>query len=197
MKTENTLANKAKFFALYWGQNVLKSDKYGLELVSAYFNPGQTRVDGLKGLNYCLELNPLTEIKDDEIKYLDELMGLIFPALESFDEWRAFFNMVFAEQNSVATEFQVFEIQKGLDYLRSKGYALPWMDLSINDLLEYGWIDELNIVEHICIGCDEPFNIDEMEEDSAGERYCTECWKLLSPVMKAEYEEMKAKGEID
>jgi hypothetical protein len=29
---------------------------------------------------------------------------------------------------------------KECDYLRSKGYALPWMDLSVEDLVEYGWI---------------------------------------------------------
>ena len=27
-----------------------------------------------------------------------------------------------------------------VDYLRSKGYALPWMDLSVEDLVKYGWI---------------------------------------------------------
>ena len=26
------------------------------------------------------------------------------------------------------------------DYLRSKGYALPWMDLLVEDLVEYGWV---------------------------------------------------------
>jgi hypothetical protein len=29
---------------------------------------------------------------------------------------------------------------KECDYLRSKGYALHWMDLSVKDLVEYGWI---------------------------------------------------------
>jgi hypothetical protein len=29
---------------------------------------------------------------------------------------------------------------KECDYLRSKGYALHWMDLSVEDLVEYGWI---------------------------------------------------------
>jgi len=27
-----------------------------------------------------------------------------------------------------------------VDHLRSKGYALPWMGLSIEDLIEYGWV---------------------------------------------------------
>jgi len=27
-----------------------------------------------------------------------------------------------------------------VDYLRSKGYALPYMDLSVDDLVNYGWV---------------------------------------------------------
>lgn len=53
------------------------------------------------------------------------------------------------------------------------------------------------INEYPCIGCDKSFNEIEMEEDSAGELYCKECWEVLSPIMKAEYEELKAKGEIE
>ena len=30
--------------------------------------------------------------------------------------------------------------QYEIDYLRSKGYALPYMDLSVEDLISYGWI---------------------------------------------------------
>lgn len=26
------------------------------------------------------------------------------------------------------------------DYLRSKGYVLPYMDLSVEDLIEYNWV---------------------------------------------------------
>ena len=26
------------------------------------------------------------------------------------------------------------------DYFRSKGYALPYMDLSVEDLVKYGWV---------------------------------------------------------
>ena len=29
---------------------------------------------------------------------------------------------------------------QSLDYIRSKGYAIPYMDLSVKDLIEYGWI---------------------------------------------------------
>lgn len=48
-----------------------------------------------------------------------------------------------------------------------------------------------------CTSCDKKFDIEDMESDSEGNRFCKECWKELEPVMKAEYEELKANGEID
>ena len=34
----------------------------------------------------------------------------------------------------------IVNILKMSDYLRTKCYALPWMDLSVEDLIEYGWV---------------------------------------------------------
>ena len=47
-------------------------------------------------------------------------------------------------RNSVKELFQEFDdlelsIKTG-DYFRSKGYALSYMGLSVEDLVEYGWI---------------------------------------------------------
>lgn len=61
MKLENTPENKARFFALYWGQNVLVW----------HYNTGEKRP--FKGkVNYCdqceneyLELTPLSQITDE------------------------------------------------------------------------------------------------------------------------------------
>lgn len=33
-----------------------------------------------------------------------------------------------------------FEIALGIDYLRSKGYALPWMGLTVEEIAHAGWI---------------------------------------------------------
>ena len=45
----------------------------------------------------------------------------------------------YLELKYVDTEYL---ITKGdsLNTLRSEGYAVPWMDLSVEDLIEYGWI---------------------------------------------------------
>lgn len=31
-------------------------------------------------------------------------------------------------------------LDRNIDQLRNLGYALPWMDLSVEDLVEYGWV---------------------------------------------------------
>lgn len=48
-----------------------------------------------------------------------------------------------------------------------------------------------------CLGCGEEFDIEEMTEDAGGNMFCPQCWKELAPAMKAEYEELKANGEIE
>ena len=42
-----------------------------------------------------------------------------------------------------------------------------------------------------CTSCGEKFHVDEMTEDSDNNLFCPECWKELSPVMRAECEETK------
>lgn len=49
-----------------------------------------------------------------------------------------------------------------------------------------------------CIGCDmECTDIETMESDDDANWFCAECWPELSPGMRKDYEDLKAKGEID
>ena len=121
MKTENTLENKAKFFAQYWGQHVLYFSSDFLRKID------NLTLDSVENDDY-LELKPLSQISDeDAIKISKE-----FPNFKS------------DIRNSVKELFQEFDVlelsMETGDYLRSKGYALPWMDLSVEDLVEYGWV---------------------------------------------------------
>lgn len=125
MKTENTLENKAKFFAQYWGQKVFKETKFHN---SPLCNINSTFIDGAK--DWHLELKPLSKICDEEALILSKMRY-------SFEEYINLENgkcMVSCHEN------QKYLIQIQVDFLRSKGYALPYMDLSVEDLIEYGWI---------------------------------------------------------
>lgn len=48
-----------------------------------------------------------------------------------------------------------------------------------------------------CTSCDKDFDIEDITYDGDDNPFCPECWKVLAPDMQAEYEELKANGEID
>lgn len=111
MKTENTLDKKAKFFSQYWGLDVVYY--YG-KLINVHIALDEKPIE-----NLYLQLKPLKSISDEDATYLG------FP------------------DNISATTTYLKSLGKELkeaDYLRSKGYALSWMDLTVQDLIDYGWI---------------------------------------------------------
>ena len=59
-----------------------------------------------------LELKPLSQISDEDVINL------------------GYSNMSHLKSN----------LDRNIDQLRSLGFALPWMDLSVKDLIEYGWV---------------------------------------------------------
>lgn len=56
------------------------------------------------------------------------------------------------------------------------------------------WEPDIDIVE--CIGCSQKFDYELMNEDSVGEKYCSECEKILFPIMKMEYDVAVQNGEF-
>lgn len=146
---ENTIENKARFFSLYLGQMISYpdiDDKIKVnKLVSVGFDEIQVnykrKIKGCSGdilsFNYngnhnCNALSAkliLTDIKnitDDDTKLLgyqnsDEFF--LKKCLLIYDNWCD--NLSY----------------KNVDILRTKGYALPYLDSSIEQLLEYGWIE--------------------------------------------------------
>ena len=117
MKTQNTLENKAKFFAQYWGQKCGKNKYCNLSVNKSNI------------LNIThLELKPLSQISDEDAVEISKF----YPSFGS--DIRNAVKELFQEWNVLE-----LSIETG-DFLRSKGYALPYMDLSVEDLVEYGWV---------------------------------------------------------
>lgn len=48
-----------------------------------------------------------------------------------------------------------------------------------------------------CTSCNEKFDGETMSCDDDSNWFCDECYQELAPIMKAEYEELKANGEIN
>lgn len=102
---------KAKFFAQYWGQKVMCS-----EVESKPFEVNENNLH--RWIPECyLELTPLSQITDEDIDVID------MPYISIKDH-------LF---NDIISQFEA-------DYLRSKGYAVPWRDLSVDDLVKFGWV---------------------------------------------------------
>lgn len=101
MKTENTLENKVKFFAQYWGQKCGKN-KYG-----------NLSVNKSNILNIThLELKPLSHITDEDA-----------------------INLGYGYSSHLKSN-----LDRNIDQLRKLGFAVNWMDLSVEDLVKYGWV---------------------------------------------------------
>lgn len=115
MKPEINNENKAKFFALYWGQKVVKDKSSQLLYVSSNIN--------LEHESWFLTLKPLSSINDEDAEIID-LGSEDYDELGWFDKEGMFYYWSFID----------------VDYLRSKGYALPWMGLSVEEMIQAGWI---------------------------------------------------------
>ncbi|MDV3751168.1 hypothetical protein CMU19_07195 [Elizabethkingia anophelis] len=118
IKMENNLENKAKFFAQHWGQKVFVGHILE-EVNSSYIDPMYD--------TSILELKSINDISDEDAEELGGLLGWKHP-----QEYRKHF----LENHTHGDSLEQFEV----DFLRSKGYVLPWMGLSIDDLIKYGWV---------------------------------------------------------
>lgn len=116
---ENTLENKAAFFCLYWGQKVLSWDDK--------MTTGLCRLEEISEISeggalefYFLELNPLSQINDEDYKIAQKLDG-------NFGTSDLDYSLRFIKHSNV-------------DYLRSKGYALPFRGVDVETLISWGWV---------------------------------------------------------
>lgn len=148
MKTQNTLENKAKFFAQYFGQEIAEitkgnyTHKIGsIELINSTVLSLVTSERILK-IKYKLKLKPISKISDEDALGVynsckqDWLLYSFRSDKPKIDKGRC----IAKDVDNGGTYWFPGMLISVVDFLRSKGYALPWMDLSVEDLIEYGWI---------------------------------------------------------
>ena len=122
----NTIENKSKFFAQYWGQKVGVS----------WIETGS--IETKKCLSQdasWLELKPLSSITDEDAIEIAKIFRWENGVLEA--QVKTFLSQYMDYHNSNISSIENFYL---CDYLRSKGYALPWLGISVEDQIEYGWI---------------------------------------------------------
>jgi len=121
----DTLENKAKFFAQYYNQFVMKipNNEDSLRVFDQWIISQSTA---------WLELKPLENISDEDLKAIG--FGNIGDKKIQF-----YFNDYNCQWSSSCGNYGSLLLQH-YDYLRSKGYALPWNGVSVGWQIEYGWI---------------------------------------------------------
>ncbi|MCJ8153222.1 hypothetical protein MKJ01_05535 [Chryseobacterium sp. SSA4.19] len=96
---------------------------------------------------------------------------------------------------SICWELTDVEIEKLKEtkklFISVKTFGQPlqplYMSTDINDVIS---LQE-------CLGCDKETDMETMTSDDDSNWFCPECWKELAPGMKADYDELVKKGEID
>ncbi|MDR4892247.1 MULTISPECIES: hypothetical protein [unclassified Chryseobacterium] len=114
---ENTLENKAKFFRIHWNKDV-----YNIKPAWLYMNPISSITD--EDLHFVAELFGYTKIYKENIQNAYYRARQIIDSIEYHPD----------------SHCDLIKFLHLFDYLRSKGYALPWMGLSVEKMIEYGWI---------------------------------------------------------
>jgi len=136
---ENTLENKEKFFGQYLGA-IVKSKRYvhfgviiGVSKGSIFikytpsieYKSGFSQKYGVYSLeDTFLQLKPISSLSIHDYNYLREKF--------EFNVNR--YNLIDHFQENYEFQCHVF------DYLKSKGYAIPYMGLSVEELINRGWI---------------------------------------------------------
>lgn len=125
---KDTQENKEKFFAQYWGQcvGVIKDVCLNGQELEPYY------IMDLQKEDY-LELTNLKDISDEDLKELSIITNpdLSVEINNMFEEYKHDLRKSFP--NNIEYD------QLSADYLRSKGYLVPWMGLSCEEIIKRGW----------------------------------------------------------
>ena len=114
----NETAVKCRFFAQYWGTKTLYVGGVGLvEIGKGGWN--------LKHPDFFLQLKPLSKITDEDAISMYRGLERNYESANQFLE--DYKSIGFLEQSEV-------------DFLRSKGYVVPFMGYSVDDLVKIGWV---------------------------------------------------------
>lgn len=157
MKTQNTPENRSKFRALYYNQNILTN---GYRLANS-INPLPVGYGCNAGSSWFLNLKPLSSISDEDaievamilsnyqgvahhtfrVAQKEEVGELVNHKMVvySYVDNESFEWISIDEMKVSGRRIRPELISYAVDFLRSKGYLLGWLDLTPEDIIAYGW----------------------------------------------------------
>ncbi len=129
------MTTKEQFFSQYWGQKVLKLnpsiDTY--EICAKHLYKLEKIIN--EGIAYLL-LTDLTYIIDEDAIEVAKIMGF----RESLKENGITFIKQLKTGITMTFNHHPLHTLGMFQYLQEKGYAVPYRNYSINDLISMGWI---------------------------------------------------------
>lgn len=141
---ENTIENKKKFMSLYVGQPVYSRDRYpGGEnfKMCSFFR------DDVEDTHVLLK--PLSMICDEDAVSVAKMNTSInWDTGRKEEVWKNTFGHTIVSNGlglvdkygqTIVTKLEYLNLEQ-IDFLRSKGYALPYMGASVETMIEWGWI---------------------------------------------------------
>ena len=134
---ENTKENKARFFGQYLLQRVFTypdEPNVGFTFVNLTYLEKILFTEPSE--EYYLTLKSLTEISDKDALKIAKIFHYN-KGKHRVKEGKSILESLIRDAVFIASYHRV---GASFDYLRSKGYALPFMDLSVEKMIEYGWI---------------------------------------------------------
>lgn len=146
---ENTLENKEKFFAQYWGLQIIRKKH---DTTYYFINNNNMKFSEYWDIfDKWLELTPLELISDEDAIEVAKIFDIQLPidevdkssnAIQVFDELGNkvciyFDGEIIIEEGAIQ---QPLALLKSYDFLRSKSYALPFREYSVSQMIDFGWI---------------------------------------------------------
>ena len=123
MKPQINNESKARFFALYWNQLVMRCEGDNFLI---------TNIPERWSTAHWLELTSLQDITDEDAIEVVKIVRPAIPYILNPKNARPFCEGYLSIDNGISSLVA--------DYLRSCGYALPYMGLSVEEMIEAGWI---------------------------------------------------------
>lgn len=128
---ENTTENKLRFFALYFGQDFLRHKNWKL---------ASDKISGISSLlskNYHLELRSIDSITDDEcVEYYNlKHINSKFLVMAVEDKTK----VLDIKKEVGWLKFRADFTRLDCDFFRSKGFLVPFMNLTTDQIIEFGW----------------------------------------------------------
>lgn len=122
---------KCRFFAQYWGQ------LYEFKNTKTKWRVNEGAFPLEKEGNERLILTDLKDILDEDAIKVAEIFGM---TEDSEFIGKILCTAIFDNSHSESETVIYNSNAKAVDYLRSKGYAIPFMEYSVEDLISFGWV---------------------------------------------------------